>query len=314
MSRALSAAFAAGALVCLSWLPARAQDAEPQPTCRLIRLASLDMGTDSTGGATLSASIRDHPVTLLVDTGGFVTMFTESTVTALGIPSEVVPQSGLYIYGGIPLRRFAHVSEFRLGRMKVGAMDFPLLPPNFLPPDLDGIIAPDLLYNFDVDFDFANAKLNLFSKDHCEGKVIYWTRNAAAVVKIPVRTDDALHFVFPVELDGKEVEATLDTGASGSGLSLDTAEDLFDLKEDSPSMRHVSGPNGIKDAYIYPFKTLSFDGVTVDHPDILMVSDRDSKMGGARAKLIIGMNVLRHLHLYIAYHERTLYLSDATLH
>ena len=36
---------------------------------------------------------------------------------------------------------------------------------------------------FDVDFDFAAAKMNFFSPDHCPGKVTYWNPSAVAVIR-----------------------------------------------------------------------------------------------------------------------------------
>jgi hypothetical protein len=36
--------------------------------------------------------------------------------------------------------------------------------------------------------------------------------------------------------------------------------------------------------------------------------------GGAEMTIVLGMNVLRRLHMYIAYGERTLYVTPATAH
>ena len=45
--------------------PARADD-----SCKLIRVAALDIAQDSYGGVTVPAAINEHDVRLLVDTGG----------------------------------------------------------------------------------------------------------------------------------------------------------------------------------------------------------------------------------------------------
>ena len=39
----------------------------------------------------------------------------------------------------------------------------------------DGILGLDLLSTGDLELDLAHNKLNLFSRDHCRGKVIYWS-------------------------------------------------------------------------------------------------------------------------------------------
>lgn len=289
-------------------LPARADEQK----CQLIRMASLEM-VPGASHILVPASINDKPLTMMVDTGGYYTALTETKAKQLGLEVVIVPESGMYIYGGIPLRHFVTFAGFTLGRMKAPTMSYPLLPAGFLPPDVDGILSPDFLANFDLDFDFAGGKLNLFSRDHCEGKVIYWTKQP--VSKIRITREDAVHITIPVMLDGKEVKALVDTGGGGSAvMSLDTAEDLFDLKDDDPKLEHVPGPNGITTARKYPFKMLSFGDVQVSNPQIILVPDHDAHMGPNPPDMIIGINILRQLHMYIAYGEKYMYVSAASQH
>lgn len=100
-----------------------------------------------------------------------------------------------------------------------------------LPKELSGTLGPSLLANYDVEIDPAHQKLNLFSQEHCAGKVVYWTRSAVAAVLI--RLDDFLHIILPVTLDGQYFEATLDTGSSISQLVYEIAEDKFGWDKDA---------------------------------------------------------------------------------
>ena len=43
-----------------------------------------------------------------------------------------------------------------------------------------GVLGLDFIGHFDVELDFKNRKLNLFSPDHCPGKVVYWSWNICA--------------------------------------------------------------------------------------------------------------------------------------
>lgn len=166
--------------------------------------------------------------------------------------------------------------------------------------------------NFDLDFDFANAKLSLFSKDHCDGKVVYWTHEPTS--KISFTKDAFYHISIHVQLDGHDVKGIVDTGAERSVMSLETAEDLFDLRDDAAELKHVPGPNGTKNARHYPFKQLSFADVIVSNPDLTLVPDHEAGMGPNAPDLIIGMGILRQLHLYIAYGEKNIYVSAASAH
>lgn len=298
----------AAAVLMLAVRPALAEEEK----CQLVRLASLDM-IPGAPHILVTASVNDQPLTMMVDTGGWATALTESKAKQLGLSTEIYPDSNMMVYGGIRLHRFTTFSGFTLGRMKARSFTYPLLPDGFLPPDVDGILSPDFLANFDLDFDFANGKLNLFSRDHCEGKVVYWTKEPVA--KIRLSRPDAAHITIPVTLDGHEIKALVDTGGGGSAvMSLDSAEDIFDLKDDDPKLEHSPGPNGIKTARKYPFKMLAFGDVQVLNPQIILVPDRDAHMGPNRPQMIIGISILRQLHMYIDYHEKYLYVSAATQH
>jgi len=103
------------------------------------------------------------------------------------------------------------------------------------------------------------------------------------------------------------VRAGIDTGASRSVMALETAEDVFHVDLKSPDMKDL-GEHGYGHAYKYPFKTLTFSGVTVNNPDIMLVSEHDSKI----RETILGMGILRQLHVYFANREKKMYVSAAS--
>ena len=65
---------------------------------------------------------------------------------------------------------------------------------------LDGTLAPDLLRNFDVEFDFASHTMNLFRPHSCDGKAAYWT---GQYIAIPMEITPAGHTRVDVTLDGE---------------------------------------------------------------------------------------------------------------
>lgn len=301
----LAAGFAVLALA-----PARAGD-----DCKhIIIVVSLDMLPASGNRVVVPAAIGDKPLRMIVDTGGYITAFSEDKAQELGLPIDVVPESGIVMFGGQPLRRTVTLSNFSLGHLKAPRLEYPLLPPGFLGPDIDGLLSPDFLANFDLDFDFAGGKLNLVSKDHCDGKVGYWTNVPPIGIPI-VRELDGVHISTHVTVDGKDVKAMIDTGAPHSLMSLDTAEDLFDLKDNDPRFVSLAnGPNRTSGARKFPFQKMSFGGVDVNNPDIVLVPDSEMKMGPHGPKMILGLSILRQLHLYIAYREKMLYVTPASEH
>jgi hypothetical protein len=182
-----------------------------------------------------------------------------------------------------------------------------------------GTISPDVFGRYDVEFDFAAGKLHLWSPQHCPGKVVYWTQQP--YMALPIRVDAVKQIHFSATVDGKEMDALLDTGSSKSILRLDMARAVLGW---------VSNPPGLlceKDgAYChYPFKALSFGGVAVNNPNIDIIPDQlvglrergevHENTGNMHApELIIGTSVLKNLHLYIAYREGVIYGTGAAAH
>jgi len=265
---------------------------------------------------------------MLLDTGGSSTEVTTQAVADLGLTTSRIRFSEVNL-SGEESHQAATVANFAIGRLTTKSIDFVVAPEKYLyvdDPLYVGILAPNILKNYDVDIDFGADKLSLISPDHCEGKVIYWQASAVAVV--PMHVQPSGHIVIPVTLDGKDVKAVLDTGAYTTSLMLPVAESRFGLtmgSPDTPRESHMmERPNA--PTYQHTFASLSFGGVAVSNLKVAILPDfMKNKIGepqlGSRLDqsgregqpdLLIGMNVLRHLHVYIAYKEQKLYITPAS--
>ena len=188
----------------------------------------------------------------------------------------------------------------------------------------NGLLSTDLFLQYDIDMDFGAKKRNYFSQGHCEGKVTYWPERPFAVVPVTLSNG---HINVPVTVDGKQLQAIIDTGAGNSVMNVEVAIGTFGIKpgsEDAPLV-DTSKTDPLLKEYRYQFSTLSFEGITVTNPHISIIADR---MGASELKssfrgttsdpynsrirqVIVGMDVLQHLHLYMAYWEKKLYISPA---
>ncbi|MEI9988780.1 MAG: retropepsin-like aspartic protease [Rhizomicrobium sp.] len=286
----------------------------PGETCTLYRIATMDMGIDAGGRMTVPMTVGGQTVNMLVDTGGLNTMLSESVVSSLGLHKTRILNARITIYGGTPVDYFTEAHDISFGGLKAKSMDFLVLPEERAMGGIGGMLAPDILRAYDDDFDFANGKFTLFSPDHCEGKVVYWTKNPVAA-KIEIAIDSSGHIKLPVTIDGHVVHLTFDTGADDTTISLDQAESLFGFDVKSPDLKVVDG-EGDNAIYQYPFKTLTFGGgdtgrVTVNNPHIYLTPRSVSKLSDSESGLL-GMGILRQLHLYIAYKEHRIFVTPAS--
>ena len=264
------------------------------------------MSTDGAGGVRIPLTVSGHRIDFLVDTGGLISMLSPETADLLGLQQIALPGPMIQMMGGKTVNRYVTAPNVVLGPVTLPQMQFLIMPPGFAAHGTAGILAPEFLSNFDVDFDFANAKFTLYTQDHCEGKVVYWTKDDYAVV--PFQLDRDKHIRVPVEIDGKEVWTGLDTGSTLSELSLDFAHDKFGISPSDAGVKDL-GEHAFGHTYGYTFKTMTFGGVAVGNPYVMLVPDvHDLRATDG----LIGMAVLRHLHMYIAYKEKKIYITAAS--
>jgi predicted aspartyl protease len=205
--------------------------------------------------------------------------------------------------------RYVRAKNIALGTLKKDEMDFDVLPMG-MPGDEDGLIGENILSMYDIDFDFAQGKVNFLRSENCDGTVVYWTNSPVDV--IPFWRDAAGHIRFNADLDGKQISAAIDTGAAGTVASWETISDDFSLEDTSPNVTRT--PMGKSARYSFPFKALSFGGVAVNNPNITLVPSDISAIRGQGPTILIGANILRELHLYIATSQNKLYITPASAH
>ena len=172
--------------------------------------------------------VAGMPVQMLLDTGGVYSEISGATADELKLPvadRKLRPLRGVWRL----VRARLPSATLEIGSLKADKAAL-VVDPGLSSSDKTrvGILAPDILRHYDVHLDFGENTLTLLSPDHCEGKVIYWPASAVAVV--PMEVLSLGHIVITVVLDGKSVTAIIDTGASGSTLTIPAAETYFDLK------------------------------------------------------------------------------------
>jgi predicted aspartyl protease len=279
--------------------------------CKLQLIASLPLTEDHYGMPLVPATLGGKHTVMLVDTGGTYSMVGQHVVDELKPDEGTIAKNGFTLVSSRELKKTAHIRPFALGEMSAPEFDFLVLPDGVVASkDLDGTIAPDILANFDVEFDFAGKKMNLFSQDHCEGKVVYWAKDWS---EISFRMPDKLHIGLDIVLDGKPMQAELDTGSSFSYMSASTAKEMFGVEPPPAKAENGQAPKDMRrgdadEARSYPhtFGTLSANGFAISHPQFLILPDVKARNLDHHGAMLLGMSELRRLHLYIAYKEQVL--------
>ena len=265
----------------------------------------------------------------LFDTGGAISTISAATAKELGLPLYH-SRYRLLNYRGEDSWDFVQVHEVILGTGKNSGVQFQVVD-HFGPPDgpepYDGVLASGLFVHDDIDMDFGAERLNFFSTDHCEGKVVYWPHQVLSVVPV---TEEQGHLDVPVTLDGHPLRAIIDTGAGRTMMDLSRARQAINFSPEAPTTGNAPKDNPEKQIYPRRFSSLSFDGVTIQNPLVIIqplqfgggktddatlgsrAEHKDDQANRLNGDISIGMDVLRHLHIYLASRESKLYITEAT--
>jgi predicted aspartyl protease len=316
---------------------ARADDTAPECSSNLRMLNSVQMqATTDRTVMVVPVKIDNVDKKLLLDTGGLVTQISRATADKLDLPERYREQR-LFDLAGNSSNAQATVPKLTLGTQNQNEVPMAVAPN----PDLgtalpyDGLLATDLFPGDDIDMDFGARRLTTFAPDHCQGRVLYWPADHVAVV--PITESDNL-IIIPVMVAGHPLNAVLDTGSQFTVMNMAVANQLFGLTPASPGMAPFTESSGDKSLTLYRhiFDKVTFQGVEVSNlqvyllPNQVAVHDRPRSLfllGPSRMPLsgsrlfqsgsfsmpdmIIGMDVLRHLHVYFAAKEKRLYITDA---
>lgn len=263
----------------------------------------------------------------LFDTGGAINSISRATVAELKLPEYHSNYRTSDLYGG-DSDSFVQVHEVIFGTGKTGGIQFQVMG-NLAFDDgkapFDGTLSTGVFAHDDFDLDFGAGRLNFFSTDHCEGRVVYWPHQVLAVVPMIMEQG---HINVQITLDGHPLRAILDTGSTRTNLNIVRAQEKLGFSPDAPTPPDT--PKGNPDKNVYPrrFSTLSFEGVTVSNPLVIIrplqfggskndtvigsrAEHKDDQVNRLSPDMIIGMDILRHLHIYIATDEQKLYITEA---
>jgi predicted aspartyl protease len=287
--------------------PAAAQTAAPSGArgCQAIsgnRIVLEDMN----GLPLVTVLANGVPLKLVVDTGAERTVLTAGAARRVGgKPPEIQFRRSLSgVTGSLPGR------EVEFSGFTIGGVDIPwrramvvtiVMPTAF--SAVDGVLGTDVLGKFDVDLDLPNRRMSLYEKGICTPD---WARSAAEIRIGRSAAND--HLFFPVQLDGRRITATIDSGAQRTTLSAATARAMgvteAMLAQDR-AVRTSGFGGGQLASRLHRFASLTVGNITLNNPEIVVTALRLRGID-----LILGMDFLRSRRLWLSYAGFRIFLAD----
>lgn len=254
---------------------------------------------------TTEGSINGTPAELLVDTGAYQTVLTRTGTERRGIRLYETGRrtSGI---GGLSMLYASIVNEFIVGPVRAGRSNMPVVGTFGDTPSYDGILGAPFLFQTDVEISLPTKQLTFFVPENCRSTHLgYWAKD---VQSVPMRRHDQDHMnpYFMVRINGVELEAMIDTGATVSSISSKGAKRagiVFDTPEARGSdLVGVGGYTASR--WFVTLKTFQIGEETVQNAEMAVQNS-----GLDVADVILGADFLRAHRVLFAMSQNKLYFS-----
>jgi predicted aspartyl protease len=200
-------------LAVLAWTPLVKAD-EPKPVCQYVQLAEVPLHyTGSSLQVTTEGTINGTPASMLVDTGAGHIALTRALAERLDLTLNM---TGQYVqgFGGISRLYTVRLEEFRIGAAKNSKGWFDVISDTGSAPQFDAIAGAPFLLQADTELSLAEKKMRFFRGKDCARTYLgYW---GGDIFEIPFEhhNDRSRNPHFTIEINGKEMDAIIDSGAS----------------------------------------------------------------------------------------------------
>ena len=301
-------------MLCLAG-PLFGVSAHAEQNCSLKLIAAIPAELQADGKLLLSAAMDGLPTKILLDTGANYSMVSAAVVSALKLPLTHTNATLIGADGSLAVT-LTQIDELRLGNGTSRNQKFVVqpLPKHGAKESYSGIFAADYLSLDEVEIDLADGKVNLFSQDHCPGKVVYWDQGA---YEFPIDVTRDGHIELDVRIDGERVKAWLDTGAGTSFMTRRVAQSQLDISADELNKGapiQILGLSGQGvEARSHVFGKIELSSFVLKNWPVVVTDPPSGEARYARGTpdMVIGMDVISRFRMFISYGEGKIYFTPA---
>lgn len=259
----------------------------------------------------VSVALNDEATPMLLDTGAGRTLLTAAAVQRGNLPQDEWVSTPLRGAGNrIEEHRNATLRSVALGGVKLRqrglaqtisvAVTAQLLDAR---GEIAGLLGADLLSNYDLELDFTAGRLTLYAVAGCAGRFLPWT---AAYDAIPARLLPGHALLIPVMVDGRTLDAQVDTGSTDSLID---ARGLHRLGITQAALAHdPTNPSvGIGGTFLeqrHQFAELRIGAERIAAPSI-----RVAAVPRPGVDMLLGMDVMASRRIWISYATGQLFFA-----
>lgn len=289
----------AAALPLLLSQPAQAQE-QPRSSCNYVEIAQLPLRYAGTSLQPAVAGVIDGvPAVMLVDTGADANYLTMTATLKRDLPLRVTLNNVHGVSGKSRLYT-ARLKDFSVGTItSPGRKELPVIKSMTSTPGYDAIVGARFLLQADLEVDLRAKQIKFFRGQDCERTPLNYWEEPATEVPFAQSHEHGENPHFKVLVNGKEVEAMIDTGASSSVMTLEAAARIgIDVK--APDARLLGSTGGVGarrlPRWSVPVKSLQIGEETIGNVQLGVIDSQSEYT----PDLLLGQDFLRAHHVLFA--------------
>jgi tetratricopeptide (TPR) repeat protein len=268
--------------------------------CQLSELGTLPVEMVGTKATTI-VKINGTNARFILDTGATLNMMSNATAKSLRLGTRRAP-FGLFMngIGGDTDVDIAGVRDFGILGITLHNIEFVVGGSDFG----YGLIGASLLDMADLEIDLAHGKMTVFKADHCgKATLAYWVKDGGdyqvADLGVPNNSHDQRTYLRAT-INGKEVRALLDSGASATLIGRRAAERAgIDLN--APDVKDGGHTRGIGaelvKSWIVGVDSFSVGTETIQHSQMQVI---DGPIDASGTDMLLGADFLLAHRMFIA--------------
>ena len=256
----------------------------------------------------VEGTINGTPAVMLVDTGAFQTSLTRNGATrrdlSLFMTGDVVQgiggRSNLYL---------ARLKDFSIGPIRSSrGMELNVIGSTSVTPAFDAILGAPFLLQMDLELDLRARRMKFYRPRDCDKTELLLWKEDTVVLPFARSDDEGPNPHFTVVVNGKKLDAIIDSGAHRSVMTLAAAKRAgIDVNGRGAVRLGEVGGVGTRLAphWIAPVNQVQFGDETIHEVEIGVIAPQ----GADDFDLLLGQDFLRAHRVLFAMRQEKLYLA-----
>ncbi len=275
-------------------------------TCKVGQMAAIPVTMQGLRPV-VETRINGKPAPFILDSGAFYSNISPPVARELGLPEQPLP-FGFRVngIGGSSDATVAMVKHFTLAGTDIPNVQFIVSGSDV---GQTGLLGQNVLGLSDVEYDLPGGMVRLFRPSGCaHASMAYWT-GGKGYFEIPIETKDQAHShtVGTVELDGAKLNATFDTGAAQTVLTLRAAA-RAGVHPGDPGVEVAGWERGLG-RHVVQGWTARFKLLKIGNEELHNVRLHIADLGPLETDMLLGADFFVSHRLYVSNLQHRIYFT-----